>query len=85
MTLTLEEAILTGCAPMAAETVQVDFGDVPASDPFHDSIAGDSFAPWIERRFAEGITGCGAGLDCPDNPTTSGQMAVFLVKTFALP
>ncbi|HWZ84798.1 MAG TPA: S-layer homology domain-containing protein [Thermoanaerobaculia bacterium] len=41
---------------------------------------------WIERLFAEGVTGgCGGGNYCPANPVTRGQMAVFLVKTFQLP
>ncbi len=54
------------------------FGDVPVSDPF---------APWIEQIYNEGITGgCSASplLYCPGSPTTRGQMAVFLVKTFSL-
>jgi uncharacterized repeat protein (TIGR03803 family) len=53
------------------------FPDVPCSNPF---------APWIEDLFNRGIAaGCGNGSYCPYNPTTRGQMAVFLVKTFALP
>ena len=46
---------------------------------------------WIERLYGEGITGGCApappGGDpgyCPDSPSTRGQMAVFLVKTFGL-
>ena len=46
---------------------------------------------WIERLFVEGITGgCQAAPPggkpsyCPDTPSTRAQMAVFLVKTFAL-
>ena len=43
-------------------------------------------AAWIEQLAAEGITsGCAAGTYCPTNPVTRGQMAVFLVKAFALP
>ena len=52
------------------------FGDVPA---------GDSFAPWVEQLYAEGVTGgCQAAplLYCPFNANTRGQMAVFLVKAF---
>ncbi len=66
----------SGYVPPAASGV---FGDVPA---------GDSFAPWIEQLYAEGVTGgCQASppLYCPGNPNTRGQMAVFLVKTFSLP
>jgi len=41
---------------------------------------------WIEQLVSEGITaGCGGGNYCPDNPVTRAQMAVFLVKAFALP
>ncbi|MGH9317137.1 MAG: hypothetical protein ACRD1P_08525, partial [Thermoanaerobaculia bacterium] len=43
---------------------------------------------WIERLYAEGVTGgCGSNplLYCPDDPNTRGQMAVFLTKTFSLP
>ncbi len=55
------------------------FGDMPPADPF---------APWIEELYNLGITGgCQASplLYCPENPSTRGQMAVFLVKTFGLP
>jgi len=52
------------------------FGDVPTSNPF---------APWIEDLYNRGIAaGCGGGDFCPTNPTTRGQMAVFVVKTFGL-
>ena len=44
-----------------------------------------TFANWIERLAAEGITGgCGNGDYCPGNPNTRGQMAVFISKTFHL-
>ena len=43
-------------------------------------------AAWIEQLVAEGITtGCGDGNYCPESAVTRAQMAVFLVKTFALP
>ena len=52
------------------------FPDVPCSSPF---------APWIEQLAAENVTGgCGGGNYCPSNPSTRGQMAVFVVKTFGL-
>jgi hypothetical protein len=44
-------------------------------------------ADWIEDLYARGVTGgCSASplLYCPGSPTTRGQMAVFLVKTFNL-
>jgi S-layer homology domain len=55
------------------------FGDVPCT--------GGIFDPWIEKLYADGVTGgCQASplLYCPDNPNTRGQMAVFLTKTFSL-
>ena len=52
------------------------FPDVPCSSPF---------APWIEDLYSRQIAaGCGSGDFCPGNPTTRGQMAPFLVKTFGL-
>ena len=48
----------------------------------------DAFAPWIEDLYNRQITaGCQEAppLYCPVNPVTRGQMAVFLVKAFALP
>ena len=53
---------------------------------FPDVPCPSAFADWIEQLSAEGITGgCGNGNYCPGNPNSRGQMAVFLVKTFALP
>jgi hypothetical protein len=53
------------------------FGDVPCPS---------TYARWIERLSAEGITaGCGGGNYCPDNPVARGAMATFLTKTFNLP
>ena len=52
---------------------------------FSDVACPSLFANWIEELYAENITGgCGAGIYCPNNPNTRGQMAVFLVKTFGL-
>ena len=52
------------------------FTDVPCPSPFAD---------WIEQLAAEMITGgCGGGNYCPASPSTRGQMAVFIAKTFAL-
>jgi hypothetical protein len=53
-----------------------EFDDVDCSSPF---------APWIEQLAEEEVTGgCGGNNYCPSNPTTRGQMAVFIVKTFEL-
>ena len=63
----------SGYTPPACEG---HFPDVPCSNPF---------APWIEDLAARQITaGCGGGKYCPAQPTTRGQMAPFLVKTFGL-
>lgn len=52
---------------------------------FNDVPTTSGFARWVEELFNEGITGgCGGGNFCPDAPNTRGQMAVFLVTTFAL-
>ena len=57
------------------------FGDVPC---------GSEFAPWIEELYKEGITGgCynegGIFFFCPGVPSTRGQTAVLLRRTFDLP
>ncbi len=53
------------------------FGDVACPGPFTD---------WIELLALEQVTGgCGGGNYCPGNPSTRGQMAVFITKTFGLP
>ena len=52
---------------------------------FPDVPCPGTFTSWIEQLAAESITGgCGGGNDCPNNPNTRGQMAVFIVKTFGL-
>jgi len=52
------------------------FQDVPSSSFAYD---------FIEAFYARGITaGCAAGLYCPTANVTRGQMAVFLVRAFAL-
>ncbi len=56
------------------------FDDVPCTP-------GVGFPDWIEKLYADGVTGgCQAMplLYCPTNPNTRGQMAVFLTKTFGL-
>lgn len=48
------------------------FTDVPLSHPFYSQI---------ETLFHNGVTaGCGPGIDCPDDPVTRAQMAIFLLK-----
>jgi chitinase len=54
--------------------------------PFTDVPCSSIFAPWIQELVARSITfGCTATTYCPTTEVTRAQMAVFLVKTFALP
>ena len=56
------------------------------STGFSDVPAAYWAAAWIKQLVAEGITsGCATSTYCPEQPVTRAQMAVFLVKTFALP
>ena len=61
------------CAsPEATLAIQVDFLDVPPSDPFHD---------YVIKIARNGITaGCGGGDYCRNAAVTRAQMAVFLLK-----
>jgi hypothetical protein len=53
------------------------FSDVPCANPF---------AAWVNELALRSIAGgCGGGLYCPGSAVTRGEMAVFLVATFALP
>ena len=57
-----------------------------AAPTFSDVPCSSIFADWIEELVKRGITaGCGGSLYCPLNAVTRAPMAVFLVKTFALP
>ncbi len=48
---------------------------------FADVTCPSAFANWVERLFAEGITGgCGGGNYCPNLTVVREQMAVFLLK-----
>ena len=52
--------------------IQVDFLDVPPSDPFHD---------FVDTLARNGVTaGCGGGNYCRNQSVTRAQMAVFLLK-----
>jgi S-layer homology domain len=71
----LKAALGPGFVP--APCMAPPFADVPCSSPF---------APWIQALVARGITaGCTADRYCPTSAVSRAQMAVFLVKTFALP
>ena len=58
------------------------FGPPPCTGQvFADVTCTTPFDPWIEQYATDGITGgCGGGLDCPGNPVTRAQMAVFVEK-----
>ena len=76
-------------AQMSAFLLKAKYGStyVPptCTGVFSDVACPSLFANWIEELAAETVTGgCGAGIYCPSNPNTRGQMAVFLVKTFGL-
>lgn len=55
----------------------------PASGTVFGDIATSYWAAaWIERLFADGITGgCGNGNYCPETPVTRAQMAIFLLRS----
>jgi hypothetical protein len=77
-------------AQMAVFLMRAMFGTnyipPPATGIFSDVPAGTLFAPWIEALEATGVTGgCGPGQYCPNNAVSREQMAVFLVRAFALP
>ena len=53
------------------------FTDVPTSHPYYS---------FIQKLKELGVTGgCSANSFCPDEPTTRGQMAVFLIRSFFTP
>jgi len=72
MTVSVDDTNLGGCVASAAETLQVDFHDVPSADPFYTFVCAVGH---------DGITaGCGVGNYCPGDPVTRAQMAVFLLR-----
>jgi len=63
-----------------------DYAPPSCVGAFADVPCPGTFADWVERLAAEGITGgCGDGNYCPAAHVTRGQMAVFLTKGFHLP
>ena len=73
MLLTVVEQSYALCvSPEGSAVVQVDFSDVPPTDPFHDAVA---------AMARSGITaGCGGGQFCPAAPMTRAQAAILLLK-----
>jgi hypothetical protein len=73
MTLSLDETTPASCVGSTAQAMQVDFADVPASNPFYNFIC------TLARNSITG--GCGGGNYCPGNPVLRSQMAVFLLRS----
>lgn len=78
-------------AEMAVFLLRGKYGELytppAASGSVFNDISADFWAaPWIERLYAEGVTGgCEGGNYCPGDYVNRAQMAVFLVRTFNLP
>ncbi len=72
MTLNVTETTVDGCTGNAADTMQVNFNDVAASNPFY------TFICTIARHAI--TAGCGGGNFCPANLELRSQMAVFLLR-----
>ena len=72
MNLSVTDTVGTCTSPVSSAKIQVDFLDVPPSDPFHD---------YVDTLARDGITsGCGGGSFCRNSNVTRAQMAVFLLK-----
>jgi hypothetical protein len=76
-------------AQMAVFLLKILFtGPSPCTGIFADVPCPDGFAvDYIETIYNEGVTsGCGQSplVYCPNNPTTRGQMAIFLTRDFSL-
>ena len=78
-------------AQMAVFLLRAEHGSSytpPAATGIFADVPADFTRPFIEQLFNEGITsGCATSplRYCPTSSVTRGQMAVFLIRTFALP
>jgi PKD domain-containing protein/S-layer family protein len=72
MTLTVDETNPTGCVGSTGDSMEVNFLDVPPSNPFYNFIC------TIARHAI--TAGCGSGNFCPANNVLRSQMAVFLLR-----
>ncbi len=73
MHATVVESAATCESPEASTNIQVDFLDMPPTNPFHD---------FVVKVARNGVTaGCGSGNYCGQQPITRAQMAVFLLKS----
>ncbi len=68
--------ITAGIIPAPEICVQPAFADVPITHPACDDI--------LTLKTLNIVVGCGNGNYCPTQPVTRGQMAIYLVKAFAL-
>jgi len=72
MALSVTDTVAGCTSPAGNARTQVDFLDVPPSDPFHD---------YVDTLARNGVTaGCGGGNYCRNASVTRAQMAVFLLK-----
>lgn len=72
----LGPAIITWRRTTSPAPATATFTDVPTTHPFFR---------FVEAMAASGITGgCGAGIFCPDDPVTRGQMSVFVAAALGL-
>jgi len=72
MALSVTDTVGACMSPAGNARTQVDFLDVPPSDPFHD---------YVDTLARNGVTaGCGGGNYCRNSSVTRAQMAVFLLK-----
>ncbi len=72
MTLSLTETTTIGCSGSTSQTMQVNFNDVPSSNPFY------TFVCKLARNAV--TAGCGSGNFCPANNVLRSQMAVFVLR-----
>jgi hypothetical protein len=73
MTIGITETSPANCSAVGSDTMQVNFADVPQSNPFYNFICS------LARDGVSG--GCGSGNFCPANPVLRSQMAVFLLRS----
>lgn len=76
-------------AEMAAFICRAAFGGATHLEPspvFADVPVGHPYRGYIEQLWLSEMTnGCGGGNYCPDRSITRAEMAIFLVRAFAIP
>jgi hypothetical protein len=72
----------TASITIGRKIVQIIQPGTAAMAPFDDVALAHPFSNHVQLMKINGITsGCSATSYCPDNPTTRGQMAVFLMRS----